>query len=140
MASIVFNEAKQALLDGTLDLDTGGDALSLVLLTDSYTPDEDDAWADMSAAEASGTGYTAGGESITGQVVTKDDGNDRAYFDFTDVTWASSTITARYAVVKRDSDDLVVCLLDFTSNQSSSAGNFTVQVAAPSSGGAMYLT
>src|SRR6056300_1501826 len=47
--------------------------------------------------EVSGTGYTAGGETLTN--VTPTTSGTTAYTDFADVTWSSATITARGALI-----------------------------------------
>jgi len=51
--------------------------------------------------------------------------------DAADVTWSSSTITARYAVLYNDSgasnaSKALIGYVDFGSNQSSTNGNFTI--------------
>ena len=97
----VYGTAAEKVSRATLDLD--GAAFRIVLLTSGYTPVQGThgTWADMSAAEVSGTGYAANGLAITqavsrsGTVVT---------FDCDDKSWASSTLTAKYAAIVRDAD------------------------------------
>lgn len=55
-------------------------------------------WASISANEASGTGYTAGGATLAGYTVTIAANHSCVTFT-SPVTWASSTITARAAVL-----------------------------------------
>lgn len=137
MASIVYNRCKADLAQGELDLDTLGDTLNVQLHTSTYTPNADhNTTADLTN-EVSGTGYTAGGATLANQAITQDDTNDRAYLDADDVTWSSSTITARYAVVVDvTNSNSLVCLIDFATDQSSSSGNF---VLSWSSDGIMRL-
>lgn len=117
-------------MDGSIDLDT--DTIKVALVTSSYTPDQDthEDFADVTN-EITGTGYTAGGAALANKAVTKDTTDNEGVFDADDVTWSSSTITARGAVVYKDSGTAstswLVCYLDFGSDQSSSSGNFTIQ-------------
>lgn len=87
-----YDNLWKLLLTGGIDLDT--DTLKLALVTSSYTPSTaHDEWADVSAHEvANGSGYTTGGATLAGPVVTT------ATVDFNDVTWTSLTKTFRYAV------------------------------------------
>ena len=79
-----------------------------------------------SSNEVSGTGYTAKGNSLTN--VTPTSTGTTAFTDFSDTTWSSSTITARGAMIFNDtaSGDPSVVILDFGSDKSSSAGDFTI--------------
>ena len=75
-------------------------------------------------------GYTAGGNTLTINVnpTTGASGNI-AFLSFADATWASSTITARGALIylANGTTNPAVCVLDFGSNKSTSSGTFTVQ-------------
>ena len=79
--------------------------------------------------EASGTAYTAGGNSLTN--VTPTTSSTTALLDFADSTWSSSSITARGALIYNSSTtagsaNRAVLVLDFGSDKSSSSGDFTV--------------
>ena len=79
--------------------------------------------------EASGTGYTAGGNSLTN--VTPTTSSTTALLDFADSTWSSSSITARGALIYNSSTtagsaNRAVLVLDFGSDKASSSGDFTV--------------
>ncbi len=56
--------------------------------------------------------------------------DDEGVFDADDVTWSTSTITARGAIVYKSTgtaaNDLLICYFDFGADKSSSAGNFTI--------------
>lgn len=84
-----------------------------------------------STGEVTGTGYTAGGATLSGYSVTTDTG--KAILDFTtDPTWASSTITARAALVYNSSkSNKAVAVLDFGVDTTSTNGTFTVTLPAP---------
>lgn len=78
---------------------------------------------------ANGGGYTTGGQILTGVTVTQVDGSTQAVFTGSNTTWAASTITAAFAVIYDHTlinKDLIGCF-DFSGNQSSSSGNFTIQ-------------
>lgn len=75
--------------------------------------------------EVSGTGYTAGGNTLTN--VTPTSSGTTAFTDFADTTWTTATITARGALIYNSSkSDKAVCVLDFGSDKTSTAGNFTI--------------
>lgn len=76
--------------------------------------------------EVSGTGYTAGGGTLTN--VSPTTSGTTAFTDFADLTFSSATITARGALIYNDTaaGDPSVVVLDFGSDKSSSAGDFTI--------------
>jgi hypothetical protein len=80
--------------------------------------------------EVSGTGYTAGGGTLTN--VTPTTSGTTALTDFDDLTFSSSTITARGALIYNTTagggtgTTETVVVLDFGSDKSSSAGDFTI--------------
>lgn len=115
------------------EVDWDSDTIKVALLTSSYTPNQDthDYYDDVSANEVSGTGYTAGGQTLGSKTVTYDSANNVIVLDAADVTWSSSTITARYAVIYDDSgatagQKALIGYVDFSSDQSSTNGNFTI--------------
>jgi hypothetical protein len=131
MASVIYNSFKRDIMNGALDLDT--DTIKVMLVTSSYTADQD-AHTKRSdiTNEASGTGYSAGGSALANKAVTADNTDNEGVFDADDLTWASSTITARGAVLYKSrggasSADELLCYIDFAADKSSSNGNFTLQ-------------
>jgi hypothetical protein len=114
---------KQQILLGEHDLDT--DTIKLALYTSAAT---------LSAAttayttsdEVVGTGYTAGGNTLTGATVSLS--GTTAYVDFSDTTWTTATITARGALIYNSSkSNKAIAVLDFGADKTSTAGSFTVQ-------------
>jgi hypothetical protein len=102
-----------------------------MLCTSTYVPDQDNhVFKDVSVTnEVSGTGYTTGGTALTSKTLTYTAATNVIMFDAADVTWASSTITARYAVIYDDtpaSNKPLLGYVDFGADQSSSNGNFTI--------------
>ena len=98
MADLIYNAFKKNIMNGGIDLDT--DTIKVMLVTSAYVPDQDTHEFKSSVTnEVSGTGYTAGGATLAGAAVTQDNTDNEGMFDATDVTWGSSTITARGAVI-----------------------------------------
>jgi len=129
MASLIYNSAVDDMARSAIDFDT--DTFKVMLVTSSYTPNKDthDKRDDVTN-EVSGTGYTAGGVT-SACTVTKDTANDRVTLSFAAVNWASSTITARAAVIYKSrggasSADELVCYVDFGADVSSSSATFSL--------------
>ena len=140
MANAKYNEGKAALQRGEIDL--VNDTIKVMLVTSAYTPNIDThSFRSDVTNEASGTGYTAGGQALANKSVTKDTTNDLAKFDADDVTWATSTVTARGAILYKDtglaSTDTLLAYFDFGVDESSNAGNFTINWAT---GGILTLS
>lgn len=120
---------KQQLLEAAHDFRlTGGDTIKIALYTNS---------ASFTAAttaytatnEVTGTGYTAGGNTLTR--VSPTTSGTTAYIDFADSTWSTSSITARGAMIYNSTPthtytNPAVLILDFGSDKTSTAGDFTV--------------
>ena len=129
MADVIYNSFKKKIMDGSIDLDT--DTIKVALVTSSYTPDQDshDFFDDVTN-EVSGTGYSSGGASLANKAVTADNTDNEGVFDADDVTWSTSTITARGAVLYKStgtaSTSALIAYIDFSTDKSSSAGNFTI--------------
>ena len=140
MSNVVYNSAKQKIMDGSIDLDT--DTIKIALVTSSYTPNQDDHedYADLTN-EVTGTGYTAGGATLTNTTITKDNANNRGVFDADDVTWTTATITARGAVIYKDSGvdstSWLITYKDFGADITSTASDFDVLF---STDGIIYLS
>jgi hypothetical protein len=100
MANAIYNSFKKDIMSGAIDLDT--DTIKVMLVTSSYTPNIDTHdFMDDVTNEVSGTGYTAGGAELASKTVTVDTTDDEGVFDAADLTWSTSTITARGAVLYR---------------------------------------
>jgi len=119
---------KVQILGGDFDFSTGtAQTFKIALYTSAAT---------LSAAttaysatnEVSGTGYSAGGNTLTINTTPTSSGTT-AYLDFADTTWATATITARGALVylANGSTNPAVAVLDFGADKTSTAGDFTIQ-------------
>lgn len=129
MASVIYNSFKHDIMNGGIDLDT--DTIKVALVTSTYSPNIDThtKFSDITN-EVSGTGYTAGGATLASVTITQDNTNDLAYMDAADASWASSTITARGAVIYKStgtaSTSPLVAYIDFGADKASSSGTFTI--------------
>jgi hypothetical protein len=117
---------KSELLQAVHNFTNGtGDTFKLALYTNS---------ASFTAAttaytatnEVAGTGYTAGGGTLTN--VTPTSSGTTAFADFADLTFSTATITARGAMIYNDTaaGNPSVVILDFGSDKTSTAGDFTI--------------
>jgi len=116
MASFVYHSGKEKIMDGTFVLETH--TIKAVLLDSGHTPDQaaHDEYADISADEvsASGTGYTAGGVTLSNLTISRV--GAIVTLDADDYVFASLTSGAafRYVALYDDSvaGDPLICLLD----------------------------
>tara|TARA_S200002703_G_scaffold27711_2_gene23689 strand:- start:319 stop:750 length:432 start_codon:yes stop_codon:yes gene_type:complete len=116
---------KKELLEGLHDFNaSGGNTFKLALYTSSAT---------LNAAttvysttnEISGTGYTAGGGTLTN--VDPTTSSTTAFCDFNDLTFSTATITARGALIYNSTNgNRAVVVLDFGADKTSTAGDFTI--------------
>lgn len=116
---------KQDILLGVHDLETDDIKMALFLAT-----------ADLGAGttvytttgETSGTGYTAGGKTLTGVTVLTS--GTTAYVDFADPSWNPAAFTARGALIYNASkSNKAIAVLDFGSDKTATT-TFTVQMPA----------
>lgn len=123
-------------------IDTAGQSLEaethkMMLVTDSYTPAYDTHdFRDDVTNEVSGTGYTAGGTTITTTEITvASPAAGQLRWDHADPSWSGSTITSAmagidYFNVGTAATDQLIGLLDFVTAVSTVSGLLTVQIAA----------
>jgi len=130
MANVIYNSFKGALSSVNWG-DNSTTTIKVMLVTSDYAPDIDthEFISDVTN-EASGTGYTTGGIVLTNRTVTVDDTNDWAKYDADDISWAASTITARGAVIYKDTGtdttSPLIAYIDFVSDKSSTAADFII--------------
>ena len=118
---------------------TGGDTFKLALYTSSATIDANTT-SYTSTNEVTGTNYTAGGGTLVNLGVTASNTSASAgtgYTDYSDLTFTNATITARGALIYNTTPsangtanttltNAAVCALDFGSDKTSTAGDFTI--------------
>lgn len=126
MASLVYDHIIEHALNGEVVF--GTDTFKVLLVTSSYTPNQGshNARSDVTN-EVSGTGYTTGGVA-SAATVSLDTSAHHGDVTFADVSWPSSTITARAAVIYKSSGtsstDWLVAYVDNGSDASSVAATF----------------
>ena len=114
---------KKEILLGEHDLDT--DTIKLALYTSTASL-SDGTTAYTTSGETAGTGYSAGGLTLTGIDVTTD--SSVAVVSITDAVVSTATITARGALIYNSTQsNKAVAVFDFGADKSSSNGNFTIQ-------------
>lgn len=135
----VCTSFKQELLQGIHNFTSGsgggtttttgsGNAFKIALYTSSASLGASTT-AYSATNEASGTGYSSGGAALTN--VTPTTSSTTALTDFADLTFSSSSITARGAMIYNSSTaagsaNRAVLILNFGSDKSSSSGDFTI--------------
>jgi hypothetical protein len=122
------NSFKQEMLQAGQNLAT--DTLKMALytafsdigpLTTAYT----------TSNEITGTGYTAGGELVTGATISTDTQTGTVYVNFADVSWPGANFTARGALIYNVTrSNKSVAVLDFGSDKTFTAANNTVTMPA----------
>lgn len=118
---------KQALLDGEMDFSSDTSQVFKIALYTSSATLGAATTAYSTSNEVTGSGYTAGGNTLT--VVAPTTSGTTAFLDFNDTTWTTATITARGALIYHadGSGNPAVAVLDFGSDKTSTAGDFTIQ-------------
>jgi hypothetical protein len=115
---------------------TAADSFYLALYTSAATLDATTT-AYTVTNEATGTGYSAGGQLLAvSQVPTST--STTAWLDFDNETWTSSTITARGCMIYNSTQsNKCVAVLDFGADKTSTDGDFTVIFPAADSSNAI---
>ena len=115
---------KKEVLEGLHDFNVGANTYKLALYDNN---------ASFTAAttvytatnEISGTGYSAGGGTLTN--IDPTTSGTTAFIDFADLTFSTAPITARGALIYNSTNgNRTVCVLDFGSDKTSTAGDFTI--------------
>lgn len=122
---------KQELLEGGHNFkNSGGDTFKLAMYTNSASFNAATT-AYTTSNEVTGSGYSAGGGTLTR--VDPSTSGTTALTDFGDLTFSTATVTARGALIYNTTTgsgsgttDTVV-VLDFGSDKTSTAGDFTIQ-------------
>jgi hypothetical protein len=120
-----------------------GDTIKCLLTTSSYTPNQDShRYKSDVTNEVSGTGYTAGGATLSSPTQSYTGATNTWALDAGDAQWTGASFTARYAVVydatpATDATRPLLCYVDFGGDQTVNGANFTVQW---DSGGIVKIT
>jgi hypothetical protein len=117
---------KVDILDGTFDFSSGTSQVFKIALYTSAATLGATTTAYSVTNEVSGTGYSAGGNTLTISANPTSSGTT-AFLDFADTTWSTATITARGALIYlAGGTNPAVAVLDFGSDKTSTAGDFTI--------------
>ena len=135
IAQAMCTSFKKELLEGVHNFkNSGGDTFKLAL----YAEGGGGKSSTTATLGATTTAFTTTGEvansgsySSGGGTLTRVDpttSGTTAFTDFADLSFTTATITAMGALIYNSYDsNKAVCVLDFTSNKSSTSGTFTIQ-------------
>lgn len=88
------------------------------------------------ANEVVGTGYTAGGNTLTGTAISFS--GTTVWLTFSDTFWAAATIIARGALIYDSTRaNAAIAVLDFSSDKTATANTFTIQMPTAATGTAL---
>ena len=124
---------KTDMLGGVQDLDT--DVIKIALYTSAATLDASTT-AYTTSNEVVGTGYTAGGNTLTGATISLD--GTTGICTFSTTFWTTSSITARGALIYNSTKtNKAIAVLDFGADKTSTSGAFTINFPAANAGSAI---
>jgi hypothetical protein len=134
IAQAMCTAFKQELMLGTHNFATNGNDFKLALYAEG-SGGKNSSTATLGATttafttngEVGTTGtYSTGGGSLTKVAPTTS--GTTAFTDFNDLSFTTASITAMGALIYNDTNsNKAVCVLDFTSNKTSTSGTFTIQ-------------
>lgn len=126
VTATVYGKVFIAAFNKEIDLDS--DTIKAMICTSSYTPSQSHDYKDDITNEIVGTGYTAGGVTLTGVTNTYNTGTKVWKFDANDASWGpGATFTGRYIVYYdstpgSDATRPLLSWVDFGSDVAISAG------------------
>tara|TARA_Y100000004_G_scaffold101296_1_gene113571 strand:+ start:252 stop:680 length:429 start_codon:yes stop_codon:yes gene_type:complete len=126
ITSAICNSFKQEILVGTHNFTaSSGDTFKIALFTSSASLGAGTT-AYSTSNEISGTGYTAGGATLTSVTPVLD--SSTAVCDFSDVSFTSASFTANGCLIYNSSQsDKAVAVIAFGGDKTVSSGTFTIQ-------------
>jgi hypothetical protein len=117
----------QNLLKGLENFNTGTSYTYKIALYNANANLNNTTASYTSINEITGSGYTAGGKTLTITTVpTGDTTNNIAYISFAPVNWYSASFTTRGALIYNATTNAAVCVLNFGSDKSPNNNTFTV--------------
>ena len=120
---------KEDLLNKEQDLGNGADVIKIALYTSSANLDATTT-AYTTTEEITGSGYTAGGVTLTNQVV--DTSGTTAYFDADDPEWTSASFTTAGALIYNSTaSNKAIAVLSFGGDFTVTSGTFRIVFPAP---------
>ena len=138
MAWVIFDTFMEKQEDGNaVDLDTAGDDVRVMLVTDVRAPVQatDTNMVTIDDTEVSGDGYTAKGYDVASQTITLAAGT--VTFDMEGPDWtqgAAGFTDARYAVAYVNTgtpaNDTPICFADLGGDKGNNDGDLTLEINA----------
>ena len=134
ITTTIYGGFLEALCNGQLNLSS--DTLKVALVSNSYTPaDTDEYWSTPQAKEISGTGYTAGGQALTGVAVNYNTSTKTITLSANNPSWPNSTLTAYYAIIydatpSTAATQPLIAYVNFGGAESDTSGTFEIQWSA----------
>lgn len=124
VTSNIYVDAITGIADGSIDIESA--TLKIVLLDSGAAFDSaDSVYSDITGDEVTGTGYTAGGKTLTGIDVSESAGV--VTIAANSATWTASTISAYAAAIYVDGvTDTLVAYIDFSEEIATSTEDFVV--------------
>ena len=144
IAQAMCTAFKQELMLGTHNFATNGNTFKLALYAEGGCGKSSTTatlgattTAFTTTGEIANSGsYTSGGGTLTNVAPTTS--STTAFTDFNDLSFTTATITAMGALIYNSTNsNKAVCVLDFTSNKTSTSGTFTIQFPTADSSNAI---
>ena len=131
MANLIYNSFKDELATG---FNYTTDTIKVLLVSSSYVANQDTHITkddiDTLAVEVTGTGYIDGGATLQGKTTNVNITDNRAEYDADNTVWVEATITARYAIVYKDTGEALtsplICSVDLGAERGSVSDDFTI--------------
>ena len=125
---------KLSLLNGEMDFSSDTTQVFKIALYTSSATINADTTAYSTTNETSGTGYDAGGKTLTLSTNPTQSASS-VHIEFSNVTWTSASFTARGALIyKSGGSNTAIAALDFGEDKQVSSGNFVVQLGTVGAG------
>ena len=132
ITTAMCNSFKTELLGGRHDLDTDSIKLALIKASPSGTYNTNTTnYSNVTgnSDEASGTGYSAGGQVLDGAAISLS--GDTAIVDFTDEVFSDVTVSADGCIIYNTSNsNSAIAVIDFGGTVSATAGDLTIEFPA----------
>lgn len=114
------------------NLDWLSDTIKVMLTTSTYVPNQDtNEFKSDVTNEVSGTGYSAGGVTLTTKTLVYTGASNLTTMDADDAIWSGASFTARIAVIYKDTGtgttSNLLGYVDFGADQTVAAATFTIQ-------------
>ena len=121
MASGIYSKFFANLMNKEIDLEA--DTIKVALLDSNHAFNvAHESWAEVSANEISGAGYTADGATLAGKAVTQ---AATTKWDATNVSWSEATFSAYHAVLYAVAG--LIASIDFGGEQAIADGTFAIE-------------